>query len=294
MTQASPAIGHAGGLASAALVSEEVELGRRLEELERPAAAARRGVGAAIGMSGEIADAALDYARRGRPVFPLRPRSKLPATPNGCKDAKADAAPWSRCPDFNIGLATGGGLVVLDVDDADSLHDLEQRYEQLPETVCAETGRGGEHYYFRSSQPIGCSAGKLGPGLDIRGEGGYVVAPPSIHENGRRYEWINPPGEVHVAQFPEWLGVLLAPSSAQGKAQPSSTWQTLAGGVGEGQRNAAAAKLYGYLLARRVDAVLARELLVAWDAKRNRPPLGREELERVCESIAGRERRKRV
>jgi hypothetical protein len=73
-----------------------------------------------------------------------------------------------------------------------SLEQLQQRAE-LPATLTAKSGSGGAHFYFR--YPIGedlrNSAGKLGPGLDIRGQGGFIVAPPSLHVCGQRYEWVN-------------------------------------------------------------------------------------------------------
>ena len=155
--------------------------------------------------------AALDYAGRGWRVFPCA--GKRPRTAHGYKDASTSADRitewWKRWPDADIAIATGGGLVVLDVgrrDRAPTLHELKQPSGSATETVAAETGGGGMHFYFTSEQRIRNSAGKLGVGLDIRGDGGYVIAPPSVHPSGRRYAWDVEPGETPPAPLPAWLG----------------------------------------------------------------------------------------
>lgn len=137
------------------------------------------------------------YAARGFLVFPVKEAGKAPLTPHGCKDATADAGIieswWKRWPAANIGIATGGGIVVLDVDTKDangfeSLHQWEEECGELPETWNSITGSGGAHYFFRTDKKINNRAGVL-PGLDVRGDGGYVVAPPSVHPSGGVYEW---------------------------------------------------------------------------------------------------------
>jgi hypothetical protein len=156
---------------------------------------------------------AIRYAARGWRVFPLN--GKVPqAGTRGFKDATTDVDVIRAWPaDVNVGIATGGGLVVIDIDDrhggGDTLAELEVKHGRLPDTVSAVTGGGGEHLYFRTDKPVRCSAGVLGPGLDVRGEGGYVVVAPSRHPSGRRYEWDNHPAEVEVAQLPGWLEGLL-------------------------------------------------------------------------------------
>lgn len=146
---------------------------------------------------------ALRYARRGLAVFPLRPRGKEPLTKNGCRDATCDEGQitrwWKRWPDANIGMATGaasGGIVVLDVDNdddrgvygSDSVMLWESEFSPVPATWMSLTGRGGVHYLFRSERPVRNRAGVL-DGVDVRGDGGYIVVPPSVHPNGRAYEW---------------------------------------------------------------------------------------------------------
>jgi hypothetical protein len=145
--------------------------------------------------------AALTYARRGVPVFPCEPGAKRPLTRNGHWDATTDPHAigrwWRRWPSANVGVPTGkkSGLVVLDVDVDDdgpeSLARLEHAGAPVPKTARARTGGGGIHLYFRypRERDIRNSAGLLGPGLDVRGEGGYVVVPPSRTQGS--YEWVD-------------------------------------------------------------------------------------------------------
>ena len=152
--------------------------------------------------------AALSYAKRGIPVFPCEPRGKRPLTYNGFQDATTDEHRikvwWGRWPAANVAIPTGkeSGLLVLDVDPREdgpeSLEALERRNGPPPRTARSRTGGGGVHIFFRypPGKEIRNSSGYLGPGLDVRGEGGYVVAPPSRTQSA--YEWIDrsPPAEA--------------------------------------------------------------------------------------------------
>ena len=162
---------------------------------------------------GSLGAAALYYASRGWAVFPLVPRDKIPLIGkkqggNGLHDATSDVDQitqwWTETPEANIGLVTGNasGLVVVDVDGENGEAALAQ-YGTLPETVESRTGKG-RHLLF-TAQDVRNSAGKLGPQLDVRGEGGYIVAPPSIHPNGHRYQWApgRHPGKLDIAPLPE-------------------------------------------------------------------------------------------
>lgn len=157
--------------------------------------------------------AAIDYIKRGLAVFPLEEKGKRPKTRNGFKDATTDAAQvkawWQQWPNANIGIATGkrsGGIFVIDLDiDEDkgidgyhTLEDWQRENGKFPETWTAITGRGGYHLYFHSNSGIKNRAGII-DGVDVRGDGGYVVAPPSIHSNGNRYEWEYDPEEYDLA-----------------------------------------------------------------------------------------------
>jgi Bifunctional DNA primase/polymerase, N-terminal/Primase C terminal 1 (PriCT-1) len=252
---------------------------------------------AATGSASALLVAAAEYAARGWRVLPLREGEKLPLVGSrGVHGATTDLAAIFAWPGgVNVGIACGDGLVVLDVDRVhggdDSLHELERRYGSLPRTVSVETGNGGAHFYFRTSKRVGCSVGGLGHGLDVRGEGGYVVAPPSLHPNGRAYAWDEHPDDSPLAPLPAWLASLL--DRDRGSARPVAEWRDLAAnGTAEGDRNNRAAQLAGHLLARDVDPFVVLDLLIAWDAYRNRPPLGREEVTRTVASIARKEARK--
>lgn len=182
-----------------------------------------------------LMQAALAYAERGIPVFPLQPRGKLPLIPKdqggrGFEDATTDRDIirqwWSRFPQANIGIATGrrAGFWVLDIDapgvtpsgkekqdGAASLTELERINGRLPPTVAQRTPTGGHHRFFRiNGVEIRNRASKAGPGIDTRGEGGYVVAPPSVHPNGHPYEWMDGAGlDTELADAPAWLVDLL-------------------------------------------------------------------------------------
>lgn len=154
---------------------------------------------------------ALDYAARGFAVFPCLEKRKEPACGRGFKEATTNPATirrwWSGFHSYNIGIATGliSGVWVLDVDGADgeaALLQLEHRHGQLPPTLSSITSRG-RHLWFRADGPIPSSVARVGRGLDVRGDGGYVLAPPSIHPDGPTYRWST--GTFVTVLAPAWL-----------------------------------------------------------------------------------------
>lgn len=164
-------------------------------------------------------------------MFRLVPGSKRPFKGStGFKDATTDdeaiRAWWAGEPDANIGLATGknAGFFVLDVDIGDgkqggkTLAALTKPHGDLPKTYTVKTPRGGRHYYFAwpGDRTIRNSEGRLGNGLDIRGDGGYVVAPPSVFDN-KPYKVVNGSG---LAPAPNWLIELIGSAKESGDAQP--------------------------------------------------------------------------
>ncbi len=127
------------------------------------------------------------------------------------EDKNAVETFWASHPDANIGVVTGGklGLFVLDVDGdmgRQSLADLRQQHGRLPRTVKVLTPRGS-HYYFRTDEPLRNSVKKLGAGLDVRSEGGYVVGAGSVNGEGVRYRYAKglSPDDVGMAEIPDWL-----------------------------------------------------------------------------------------
>lgn len=151
--------------------------------------------------------AALSYASRGWAVLPIRAGGKIPLTQHGVKDASTSELVirgwWRTWPTANVGIATGSvsGIVVLDVDPRAG-GDASLAALTVPETRSARTGGGGRHFLF-SAAP-GPRRGRIGwrPGLDIKGDGGYIVAPPSTHASGGVYEWDT---DCDLAPEPEWL-----------------------------------------------------------------------------------------
>lgn len=224
--------------------------------------------------------------------------------PNGLKDATKDLAVvegWFRNRDLNIGIATGAvsGIIVLDIDPRhggdETLAILERQHEPLPQTWRFLTGGGGEHIVFK--HPGGRmpnSAGKIGSGIDVRGDGGYIVAPPSRHISGRSYAISvdHNPDEAERAQAPEWLIASSKSRSAGKKPAPKlpKEWRgTVGGRVAEGERNRTIASLAGHLLRNRIDPWVTLDLLQAWNRTRCNPPLADAEVVTTVRSIARRE-----
>jgi len=179
--------------------------------------------------------AALAYAARGWPVFPCKPREKVPATGHGCKDATTDHeqvdAWWTATPDANIGIATGepSGLWVLDVDGDEGLDALCDLGHGIPGTLTAATPSGGLHLLFADPGGLGNTASKIAPNLDTRGTGGYILASPSVHPNGGRYRWL---GKQEPQPVPGWLIRLVRTPPADRPAVPRTVTADTAGYVG--------------------------------------------------------------
>jgi hypothetical protein len=258
-------------------------------------------------MNNPLLKAALRYARMGLPVFPLHSPfqngcscgdsectdvAKHPRTAHGLKDATTDKKLirewWKKWPKANIGIRTGAesGLVVLDVDPdhggARSLQRLEMMaHIGLPICPTVLTGGGGQHRYLsHPGAPIKNKTG-IAPGLDIRGDGGYVVAPPSRHESGKRYEWSQHSrlGEIELPRLPKWLQELI------NEQVPKRS--TVSGdAILEGDRNVALTSLAGAV--RRHGAT--EETILAALRKHNEercdPPLPDKELETIAASVS--------
>ncbi len=243
-------------------------------------------------------DAALAYAARGWSVIPMQPRAKRPIVAwREFQQRRAGADEirrwFGRWPDANVGVVTGhvSGLVVVDVDarhgGPDSLAAAEARQGPLPPTVECLTGGGGRHLYFaHPGRPV-ANRVALRPGIDLRGDGGCVVAPPSVHPNGRRYAWVagRGPGDYTLAALPHHFGE--RPASLRPIGHSPAHWRRLVrDDIGEGGRNDTIASLTGHLLRRGVDPEVALELLLAWNRTHCRPPLADAEVVQVVRSIS--------
>ena len=243
-------------------------------------------------------DQALYYASLGLAVLPLKPPripgqkkpGKEPMTAHGVKDATTDqdviSQWWDSCPDANIGIATGsrsGGLVVIDLDiDEDRglngyevLREWQQEHGEFPETWQSITGRGGYHLFYRDAARNSNRAA-LYEGVDIRGENGYVVAPPSVHENGRLYEWEQGPGDLQIAQVNDKVAEFMLGPLPEQKAQGFQEPETIL----EGQRVSALVKLIGSQRAKGLSTEAIRAAVKAENEARCIPPLTNQELEK--------------
>jgi putative DNA primase/helicase len=216
--------------------------------------------------------AALDYAARGLPVFPLVPGTKRPLTKNGFKDATTDVTQivkwWSDCPDANIGIPTGliTKRVVVDVDKKpwknatgdQTLAALVEKFGPLPTTLSQTTWSGGTQYFFAYHAEGVNRAHHYGEFIDSRTDGGYVAVPPSrVTEDGHEgeYKWNSDPFTTPLADMPDWLvergrsgpftpGIDKKPGEKKRRNIPG--WaDALIDGVAEGARDDTAVRLIG-------------------------------------------------
>ena len=241
---------------------------------------------------------ALDYLHRGWSVIPMRRRDKRPAIRwqdfQTARATEQEVQNWfSRWPEDNVGIVTGAvsGLVVLDVDPRhggeESLKILEREHGSLPRTVEVITGGGGRHVYFM--HPGGTVRNRVGiaPGIDLRGDGGCIAAPPSVHPSGNHYQWVKgrSPGQMKLASLPDWLQQKVS-NAEQRTGHTLTYWrELLRQGVQEGERNNTIASITGHLLWHGVDPDVAMELMLCWNRSRCRPPLDNVEVARTVQSI---------
>lgn len=185
------------------------------------------------------------YARNGAEVLPLHTihngacscrrqcgsPGKHPLTKHGKDDSSSDpgqiAAWWRRWPWANVGIRPPDGVIVLDVDRRASggttLLGLTREHTPLPRTRTAWTGGAGLHVWLDYTGPV---RGQLCQGVDVKTSSGYVVAPPSLHLSGRRYEWAN---DAPTARAPGWVRQLLAPPAAPSSEQAPTSDRHTAG-----------------------------------------------------------------
>lgn len=255
---------------------------------------------------------ALSYLSRGWSVIPLVPRGKRAAVPweefQVRRASEDEVRNWyQRFPNMNLGIVTGviSNLFVLDADGVEA--DEYLKGKEMPPTPQSTTGKGSHHYYEYPGFHVKTCARPI-PGIDLRGDGGYVVAPPSVHPTGSVYSWAislkdcgpQPPGA--------WLVKLLRSLDKQIKdSQTSATInlfeRDLSGddwyvsglrGLPEGEgRNSMATRLLGRWLGLGHDDKESWELLKSWNL-RNQPPLTEKELSTIAQSIIKADRSSRI
>lgn len=227
---------------------------------------------------------AIEYVSYGFSVFPTN--GKIPATKNGFKDATKDLEKLKQFFNntCNIAIATGkvSGIFVIDIDNkngvsgSDSLRELEREFGTLPHTVEVLTPSGGRHLYFKYVDGIGCRTA-LCKGIDIRGDGGYVVAPPS-EIDGKHYEWevTSLPSETQIADAPKWLIDLLAKKEVH---------QTIDDIVTQGGRNDHLMKVAVSLRKQGVSPDQLESVLQSINKTKCNPPLDPKEVTQIATSI---------
>lgn len=239
-------------------------------------------------------DWAVYYAKAlGWRMFPVA--GKKPLVSHWKDDATADPAKIealaAKHPNAGWAWAIGPGWVVIDLDGAEGCATWGKMLEEHGpvETWIAETGGGGLHYYFRlpGGAKVRNSVGKLGPGVDVKTEGGYVVVPPSPHPSGKRYRWRGEarPGKCEVADAPVWLLAELEKIQEEHSVE-SSTARAPEEIIREGQRNAKLASLAGSMRRRGLDAEAIEAALLAHNRKYCQPPLPDAEVRAIATSIS--------
>lgn len=252
---------------------------------------------------------AIEYAKLGWKVFPVHTivsgqcscgnrecenPGKHPATTRGFKDAvnitESIETLWRANPEANIGIATGeaSGIFAIDIDMKASdgflaINKLQLDNDDLPDTLICRTGSGGEHRYFK--YPIGRrirSRTNWMPGVDIRGDGGYVVAPDSAHRSGKNYEWSN--WDTAISDCPEWLLKLLEePNSLQGEQSQANKE---AGVILEGTRNTTFTSIAGSLQRHNLGESIIHNQLMLLNQQACNPPLKEIEIKSIVKSVS--------
>lgn len=246
--------------------------------------------------SRDLRDAALYYSELGYPVFPCVPGQKQPLTPNGFKDATTDADTiegwWAQYPMANVAIATEG-LLVVDVDGSENGWPYDKDKElEISGAPAAMTPRGGSHYVFKQpldGGPWRNTAGKLGPNVDTRADGGYILVEPSVVD-GKRYAWVESreldSGLWALSAPPDWIvrslevKAPLALQTAQENPAPAGD------AIPSGQRNSTLIRFAGALRRYGLSKDELLPSLLALNESRCSPPLPRSEVSRIAENAA--------
>jgi putative DNA primase/helicase len=262
-----------------------------------------------------MVDYALAYSRMNWPVIPLhwitetgvcscgnttcRNPGKHPKIKGwrslGTTDARQIEKWWKMWPDANIGILTGNasGMLVLDVDPRNGgdreLRKLMEMHGSLPSTLQVATGGGGLHYYFAMPNFVIknlTGAAAFRPGLEIKSDGGYVVAPPSRHQSGKAYRWLINPRQAGLAEIPHWLAQLLQEAMVRMERSRSVPVTEHQGVIPEGERNVTLTRIAGSLRRRGLSEEEILEELRKINLQRCKPPLPNEEVAGIARSIA--------
>ncbi|MCC5831108.1 MAG: DUF3987 domain-containing protein [Phycisphaeraceae bacterium] len=247
----------------------------------------------------ELVDAAVRYAEMGWPVFPCHPTGHQPLVDKGFYAATTNRQQmllwWSHWPDAAIALRTGeeAGIFVVDVDPRHGgdifLEELETEHGPLPRTIECQTGGGGRHIYLKwPGQRVKCSTGQIASGIDIKGDGGYVILPPSDHKSGKTYNWPfeHEPGECIIADAPAWLLDRIAESTGASVKQADSNLLTTTDAITEGYRNKTLTSIAGHMRQIGMGFDEIKAALLATNATRCQPRLDVSEVECIARSVS--------
>ena len=266
-------------------------------------------------------DNAIKYAEYGWKVYPLIQSGKIPHKgSNGHLDASNDPEEVKRLflqygPSSNIGISLlDTEYIIIDIDlhqegksGFESLQELEDAYQELPDTFTVTTPRNGEHKYFKvSGLSLDRDVIDFRPGVDVLGS--KVMAVPSQTEKGA---YRVKSGKISdIAELPRWFLELMMQHDRQkqrsnesftvtyptrygnGKGRTIQLLEEVIKGVGEGERNAFFTRAFGTLLKANMDIEAAIKLMLDWNAHYVQPPLGKNELHSVLKSIVSRENKK--
>jgi hypothetical protein len=241
-----------------------------------------------------ILEAALEYAKMGFSVIPIRPGAEKNPFLDKWKKYQTERASgdqikkwFEEFPEANVGVITGAvsGIMVVDV-------DKEEIDVSLPPTAISKTGRGWHFIYKHPGGKISCT--KAADKIDIKGDGGYVVFPPSIHHSGKKYEWAfgSSLKEVDPAELPRWI----FQQTSKNKKDKVDWDKKFHAEVLEGSRNMTAAQIIGKLLYHlpvEMWEMSGWATLKEWNCKCSKPPLREDELRKTFESIQKREMQRR-
>jgi len=267
-------------------------------------------------------DNAIKYAEYGWKVYPLIKGGKIPHKgSNGHLDASNDPEEVKRLflqygPSSNIGISLlDTEYIIIDIDlhqegksGFESLQELEDAYQALPDTFTVTTPRNGEHKYFKvSGLSLDRDLVDFRPGVDVLGS--KVMAVPSQTEKGA---YRVKSGKISdIAELPRWFLELMVQHERQkqrsnesftvtsptsygnGKGRTIQLLEEVIQGIGEGERNAFFTRAFGTLLKANMDIEAAIKLMLDWNAHYVQPPLGKNELHSVLKSIVSRENKKK-
>lgn len=261
--------------------------------------------------SSPLAEAAHDYVERGLAIIPLGVGKKEPVTKSGLNDwtdnpgqidvwwGQGEHAGKRGNPSYNIGMACGqvsGGIIAIDFDchsdEANGLHflrDWEVEHGKLPETWTQITGSGGKQLFYRAGQDIRNSAnGEIG--VDVRGNGGYVVLPPSLHPCGDCYEWSISPDDMDVADADDKVyDFIRAVSKTKKRVDGWNAEKTGIPSEIKENRNETLFSLGRSFLSRGTGHDEVATLIRSLNATICRPPLPADEVEKLIGSINSKE-----